>query len=242
MLRKRSSKHSHGKSWKRGLTRSKTFNRHPCIEPLESRQLLSFTLPVLTDQTVLAGAPLNLALNGSDTTGNALNYSVLVSNANLTNSSVSNPQLTATVPQGNPTLRLIIDDATDGIHGEVDLQLFKDLVPQTVVEVVVDQAHDLVDGLRRQVLKQLQIHFTMDPVGGVVDYKPQGRIPLGDCRGQLRIGYTGIGQVRIAYQDTIIQGIARGVAAVQRQIQRGACQHGLIRKHGQRNGQQLPRF
>jgi cyclophilin family peptidyl-prolyl cis-trans isomerase len=108
---------------------------------------LSVTLPVLTDQTVLAGAPLNLALNGSDTASNALTYTVSVSNTNLTNSSVSNPQLTATIPQGNPTLRFIIDDATDGIHGEVDLQLFKDLAPQTVDKIMSLVNNHFYDGL-----------------------------------------------------------------------------------------------
>ena len=61
------------------------FNRRISFESLESRQLLSITLPTVGNQTVLAGAPLNLALNGSESSGDTLSYTVSVSNSTLTN-------------------------------------------------------------------------------------------------------------------------------------------------------------
>jgi hypothetical protein len=108
MIRKRSAKRSHEKRCNRGTNGLKGLYRHPCFEPLESRQLLSVTLPVVADQTVLAGAPLNLALDGGNDTGNPISYTISLSKVNLTNPGVFNPQLTATVPQGNPSLRITV--------------------------------------------------------------------------------------------------------------------------------------
>jgi cyclophilin family peptidyl-prolyl cis-trans isomerase len=108
------------------------FNRRACFETLETRQLLSITLPTIANQTVLAGAPLNLGLDVTSSTGNAVNYTV----------SASNPALTATIPQGNPSLKLVVDyvgnpsDTSDDIHGTMVLQLSKDLTPKTVEKII----------------------------------------------------------------------------------------------------------
>ncbi|MCE5269048.1 MAG: peptidylprolyl isomerase, partial [Planctomycetaceae bacterium] len=122
--------------------------RQPRFESLESRQLLSITLPVMADQTVLAGAPLNLALNGVESEGHALTYTVAVSDANLSNATVTNPQLTATVPTGNPSLQIVVNDAADGItNGTMVLQLFKDLAPATVANIESLVGEGFYDGL-----------------------------------------------------------------------------------------------
>jgi len=135
--------------WSRSTTRSTPERyRRACFESLESRQLLSVTLPVLSDQTVSAGAPLNLALNGVSSGGNALSYTVSISNSQLTNSSVTNPQLTATVPTGNPSLRIVANDSADGItNGTMVLQLFQDLAPETVSKLTTLVNEGFYNGL-----------------------------------------------------------------------------------------------
>ena len=90
------------------------------MEPLESRQLLSITLGSLSAQTVTDGAPLNVALNGSTgNTGDAITYSVAVSNSTLTN------PLTTSLPTGNPSLKITVSDPVDGISGDMVFQLFQ---------------------------------------------------------------------------------------------------------------------
>ena len=98
--------------------------RRPSFEILESRQLLSVSLPTIANQTVSAGAPLNVALNASSTnTSDNITYTV----------SVSNSALAATVaPQSNPSIKMTVNDATDGVSGTMTFQLFQDLVPTAV--------------------------------------------------------------------------------------------------------------
>ncbi|MGA2031650.1 MAG: peptidylprolyl isomerase [Thermoguttaceae bacterium] len=97
--------------------------------------MLSISLPAISGQTVTAGAPLNVPLNATDSLGNAVNYSVSVTNSQLTNASVSSPTLTATVPTGNPSIQITVSDPTDNISGTMTFQLFKDLAPDTVNEI-----------------------------------------------------------------------------------------------------------
>jgi cyclophilin family peptidyl-prolyl cis-trans isomerase len=147
MFFKRLSRHFLGKGKRRGITRSKQFHRRVCFEPLESRQLLSITFPQIQAQSVLAGAPLNLVLNATETSGNALSYTVSVSNLNLSNAGVQNPQLSATIPQGNPSLRITVNDAADGINGDMVFQLFEDLTPKTVDRIMSLVGSNFYDGL-----------------------------------------------------------------------------------------------
>ena len=121
----------------RQSTSTGRLHRRACFEALESRQLLSITLPTIADQSLVAGAPLNLALNVSDNSGSAVNYSVSLSNSSLTNSLGLAAELDPTIsPTTNPSLKLVVDDAADGIHGELVLQLFQDLAPNTVQQIV----------------------------------------------------------------------------------------------------------
>ena len=131
MIRRFLSKFVSGTGSDRRSLRVRQQGRRLSIEALESRQLLSITLPTIAGQTVLAGAPLNLALNGLSSAGNPVNYTVSVANSTLTNSA----QLTTTIPTGNPSLRIVADDAVDNIHGTMVLQLFKDLAPETVAKI-----------------------------------------------------------------------------------------------------------
>jgi len=122
-----------------------SFFRHASIESLESRQLLSITLPALADQTVLAGAPLHIALNGSESSGHAVGYNISWSNVNLTGGTASD--LGAAISTTNPSLKLVVSDPVNGISGELVFQLFQDLAPDTVDHIMSLVADGYYDGV-----------------------------------------------------------------------------------------------
>jgi cyclophilin family peptidyl-prolyl cis-trans isomerase len=107
-------------------------HRRCAIESLESRQLLSITLPSISSQTVLTGAPLNVVLNGSESSGHALTYSATVTSLTLSGGSLT----AAMSSSSNPSLKLSISDAGDNLSGDVVFQLFKDLAPETVDHIM----------------------------------------------------------------------------------------------------------
>ena len=159
----RSPRFSGGLSWGRRSQRAGKLNRRLCFEPLELRQLLAISLPLMSPQTVLADAPLNLALNATDTLNNAVNYSVSVSNSTLTNGA----QLTTTIPQGNPSLKLNVSDPGDNIQGTMTFQLFQDLTPKTVDEIMglVNKGSGFYNGLTfHRIIKGFMIQGG-DPLG-----------------------------------------------------------------------------
>ncbi len=119
----------------RPASRGRRSQRRLAMEPLESRHLLSVTLGPITDQTVLAGAPLNLALAGSSSAGNPIEYTL----------EISNTALSGNIPAGNPSLR--IDVAGGAVHGTMVLQLFEDLAPETVQQIVSLANANFYDGL-----------------------------------------------------------------------------------------------
>ncbi|MCC6124344.1 MAG: peptidylprolyl isomerase [Pirellulales bacterium] len=121
---------------KRHSSSFRGLSRHLCFEPLETRQLLAVTLAPIGPQTVLAGAPLNLALDTSGTS-NSVSYSVAVNNSNVT----------AAVPTGNTYLKLSVNAAAGGIQGDMVFQLFNDLTPNTVAKITSLVNADFYDGV-----------------------------------------------------------------------------------------------
>ena len=126
------------------------------VESLESRQLLAVTLPAIADQTVLAGAPLHLALNGSSSVGNPVAYTVSTSNPSL---------LTATVPTGNPSLKISVSSPANAIQGDMVFQLFEDIVPETVTQITTLADNGFYNGLIfHRVIKDFMVQGG-DPLG-----------------------------------------------------------------------------
>lgn len=131
------------RGWNRSGKSQERRGRLTCFETLETRNLLSITLPTISAQTLLSGTGLNLVLNGTESNGHALTYSVAVSNSNLTNSGT----LTAAVTSGNPSLQLTVADTEDGLSGNLKFQLFKDLAPETVDKIMTLVNSGYYDGV-----------------------------------------------------------------------------------------------
>ena len=95
------------------------------LESLESRQLLTVNLTSPGTQTALAGAPLNVALNATDSLGDAVTYTVSAPSG-----------WTATVmPQTNPTLTMAVTGTnSDGttFSGNLVFSLFSNYVSSAV--------------------------------------------------------------------------------------------------------------
>ena len=98
--------------------------RSLCFESLESRQLLSITLPSIANVTMSAGTSTYVPLNGSDP-GSTVSYAVTASDYS---------KLTPVMmPQTNPTLELTVD--INGVDQVMDFQLLDNLAPDTVAHI-----------------------------------------------------------------------------------------------------------
>jgi cyclophilin family peptidyl-prolyl cis-trans isomerase len=94
------------------------------FEQLESRQLLSITLPSISNVTLKAGTTVYVPLSGADS-GHTVNYSVVASDySKLT---------TVMMPASNKTLRLTVE--INGIEKTMDFQLFDNLSPTTTAAI-----------------------------------------------------------------------------------------------------------
>lgn len=109
------------------------------VELLETRWVMAApTLGALTDVTVVAGAPLNIALDGFDADGDTLQFSASVTS--------NNGNVSTYIPAGNKSLRLhVIQEDAQGAQiqdfGIMEFQLFDDLTPVTTarIEQLVNQ-------------------------------------------------------------------------------------------------------
>ena len=116
MIQRRGGQSHWGKS-RRKSPALQTFRR-PRFETLENRSLLSISLPTISDISVPELAPVPVALNGSDTFGGQLTYTVESS------SSVVQPILTST---SNPVIKMSVAG-----YGDMQFQLYQDLAPDAV--------------------------------------------------------------------------------------------------------------
>jgi len=156
------------------------------FESLESRRVLaSPTLGVLPDSVIVkAGAPLNIALNGSDPDND---FSELLFFDVTTTVTTGNPQLTATVveqfpyPGGmNQSLRISVDTPDHSIQGDMVFQLFEEWAPKTTARIIDLARIPLEDG------KFFYEDLTFHRVARLPDGSPfviQGGDPAGDGSG-----------------------------------------------------------
>ncbi|MBX7071645.1 MAG: putative Ig domain-containing protein [Pirellulales bacterium] len=97
------------------------------LELLESRLVFAApTLGALADVSLLSGAPLHIALNGFDSDGDALTYTVTTDNSDLI----------GIIPTGNQSLKIttVREDAQGNVvqtFGDMVFQLFDDKAPRT---------------------------------------------------------------------------------------------------------------
>jgi len=89
------------------------------------------TLATISDVTLMAGAPLHIALDGFDADGDTLTFSATSDNANLG----------LTVPTGNRSIKFSVVHAPSSnpndvaISGDMIFQLFDDLAPETAARI-----------------------------------------------------------------------------------------------------------
>jgi uncharacterized repeat protein (TIGR01451 family) len=104
------------------------------LENLEPRHLLTggLTLGTVPDQTLRAGAPLQIPLNAVDTGGHPVTFSV----------TSSNPAISTSLPTTNPDLVLNITHTSSGqagdssFNGQMTIELFQNLAPNTVAKII----------------------------------------------------------------------------------------------------------
>jgi len=105
------------------------------FEPLEDRHLLA--APVLgqlpAEVTVLAGAPLHIALDGSDADGDDLTYTAAVQ---------GNDDLQTFIPQGNRNLRISVAG-----FGDMLFELFEGRAPNATARIIELADAGFYDGL-----------------------------------------------------------------------------------------------
>jgi uncharacterized repeat protein (TIGR01451 family) len=117
-----------------GLNSISRQTRRSRVENLEPRHLLTSgpTLQPIANQMLLAGAPLQIPLNATDSFGDTLTYTVSSSNA-----AISTPAVVTT----NPDLVLNINHASSGptdpaFSGTMTIELFENFAPNTVATIV----------------------------------------------------------------------------------------------------------
>ena len=109
-------------------TKQATTPRSTRIEALEARRVLAApTLPDFPDEiNITAGAPVHVALGGSDADGDDLTYSVT-----STNSSISATIPKQQTPEGNRSLRITVQG-----YGEMVFELFEGRAPETTARII----------------------------------------------------------------------------------------------------------
>lgn len=149
------------KSKVRKSSTSRHQRRQRIIEALEQRQVFAApTLTTIVDQNLHSGAPIQVALNGTDTDANEVLTFSIEDDPNNPNPQNNNPNIIAEVRSStNRTLVLNIDyrdatptEAQNGIannaaDGQLVFQLFDDLTPEITNRIVTLVNQGFYDGI-----------------------------------------------------------------------------------------------
>jgi Ca2+-binding RTX toxin-like protein len=121
-------------------SRRRTDKTVHCAEHLESRIVLAApTLAPISDVAFLSGSPIHIPLNGTDSDGDTLTFSITSNNA----------ALTAEVPEGNRSLRITVlqgDAMSPTISGEMTFELFEDEASRATNRVITLANSGFYDG------------------------------------------------------------------------------------------------
>jgi uncharacterized repeat protein (TIGR01451 family) len=166
------------------------------MEHLEERHLLTggLTLKALPDQTLLAGAPLQIPINAVDPGGHPVTFSV----------SSSNPAISTLLPITNPDLVLNISHVSSGqagdssIIGQMTIELFQNLAPNTVQQIISLTNQGLYNG--KSFYRIVNGFVIQAGLGAISQTSPQ----IDDeFNAQLRYTSAGVvGMARMAADDT----------------------------------------
>jgi len=111
------------------------------LELLEARQVLAApTLAGIPDQTLLAGAPLHIPLDGFDADGDTITFTA----------ESDNNDVTTFIPEGNRSLRLSVEntDPADPFTGDMVFELFDGRAPEAAGRIADVVEAGLYDGIR----------------------------------------------------------------------------------------------
>ena len=126
----------------------------------------------VNDQTLLAGSPLNIGLNGVDVDGDDLTYTVTTSSA----------AVEAEIRSGNRSWRLDVDSPGNNINGTMIFEFFEDMAPRATDRFITLTQDGFYDGIIfHRVINDFVIQGG-DPLGNGT-----GGSDLGDFDDQLHV-------------------------------------------------------
>lgn len=143
MTKHTSRRSCHSASRSRKALSSHRRTRLARIETLESRRLMATDLTPIPEVTLYAGAPLHIALDGHDSEGDPLTYTV----------STNNSLLSASVLEGNHSLKMSVQG-----YGDLIFELFEHEAPRTTARIMELAQQGFYNGLTfHRIIKDFMI-------------------------------------------------------------------------------------